>query len=135
MFGTLSVVFTDDRTAPVGAYALNEAGVPVGVLREVSSGTGIVDLLSASHVETEVHIGTAIATMTGAGSTTLIARVPQGAHVKAGDAVIMTALGEPLGVVSSTQSTPADAEVTVYIQPSAQPTNIQFLTFVGASKK
>jgi hypothetical protein len=129
-FGSISIIFTDERRPLMRSIALDENNVPLGFLTEAQGRSGVVTLFTAAHTKTEVRIKGAVTTMEGEGGTTLSARLPLESKVVVGDPVVLTSLGLPLGTVGEVQKNPADAEMHIYIQPRFSLASVRFVNFV-----
>lgn len=133
-YGTLVLGAGSDAGIKKGARVFAEGGIILGVVADVSVRTSLVNLFLSPGHQTPGQVGaTTLGTVIGRGMGNGLMYVPRDTEVTVGDPVYYSDLASIIGVVGSIESSPADAEKTVYLRVPFNLFGLRFVTVLPPS--
>jgi len=114
-----------------GAQVRVHDNILLGLVSDVSESTALVRSLLAPGALVEGHIGSStILQVSGRGGGNGIAHVPRDVSVNVGDPVYYSDLQSIIGIVGAIESTPENAEKTIYLRVPINTLGIRFVTIL-----
>jgi cell shape-determining protein MreC len=133
-YGTFNILGGSSVGVTKGAWVMAPGDIIIGTVAEVSGDTALVHAFLAPGVTTSGFVASSTAvTVTGRGAGNGIILVPRDTPVSIGDLVYYADHHSIVGVVGSVQSSPSDAEKTLYVRVPLNLYGLHFVTVIPSS--